>query len=140
MGVLRFATCLGGCIIVTEKRLPDILFFEQEDQAPRLPREVEITEVQARPLPDGRRVVIQVALTPFIESPSFDVTILRPDGTAERTLSVVSTMDRMNTLTMHLTRPERLPEYVARVELVYAGMVLQTREVRFSMPAQADGS
>ena len=122
---------------MTEKRLPDILFFEQEDEAPRLPHEVEITEVQARPLPDGRRVVIQVALTPFIESPSFDVTILRPDGTAERTLSVVSTMDRMNTLTMHLTRPERLPEYVARVELVHAGAVLQTREVRFSMPAQA---
>jgi hypothetical protein len=127
---------------VTDKGLPDILFFEQEDEAPRLPHEVEITEVQVRPLPDGRRVVIQVALTPFIESPSFDVTLLRPDGTAERTLSVVSTMDRMNTLTMHLTRPERLPEYVARVELVHAGAVLQTREVRFSMPAQAqaDGS
>ena len=126
---------------MTEKRLPDILFFEDEDEAPRLPHEVEITEVQVRPLPDGRRVVIQVALTPFIESPSFDVTILRPDGTAERTLSVVSAMDRMNTLTMHLTRPERLPEYVARVELVHAGAVLQTREVRFSMPtqAQADG-
>jgi hypothetical protein len=126
---------------VTEKRLPDILFFEDEDEAPRLPHEVEITEVQVRPLPDGRRVVIQVALTPFVESPSFDVTILRPDGTAERTLSVVSTMDRMNTLTMHLTRPERLPEYVARVELVHAGAILQTREVRFSMPtqAQADG-
>jgi hypothetical protein len=126
---------------VTEKRLPDILFFEDEDEAPRLPHEVEITEVQARPLPDGRRVVIQVALTPFLESPSFDVTILRPDGTADRTLSVVSTMDRMNTLTMHLTQPERLPEYVARVELVHAGAVLQTREVRFAMPtqAQADG-
>ena len=122
---------------MTNKRLPDILFFEDEDEAPRLPHEVEITEVQARPLPDGRRVAVQVALTPFIESPSFDVTILRPDGTAERTLSVVSTMDRMNTLTMHLTRPERFPEYVARVELVHAGAVLQTREVRFSRPAQA---
>ena len=126
---------------MTNKRLPDILFFEDEDEAPRLPHKVEITEVQVRPLPDGRRIVIQVALTPFVESPSFDVTILRPDGTAERTLSVVSTMDRMNTLTMHLTRPERLPEYVARVELVHADAVLQTREVRFSLPAetQADG-
>jgi hypothetical protein len=126
---------------VTEKRLPDILFFEDEDEAPRLPHQVEITEVQVRPLPDGRRIVIQVALTPFVESPSFDVTLLRPDGTAERTLSVVSTMDRMNTVTMHLSRPERLPEYVARVELMHAGAVLQTRDVRFSMPAkaQADG-
>ena len=121
-----------------EKRLPDIMFFEDEDEAPRLPHEVEITKVQARPLPDGRRVVIQVALTPFIEYPSFDVTLLRPDGATERTLSVVSTMDRVNTLTMHLRRPERLVEYVARVELVHAGAVLQTREVRFSMPAVAE--
>jgi hypothetical protein len=113
------------------------MFFEDEDEAPRLPHEVEITEVQVRPLPDGRRVVIQVALTPFIQYPSFDVTILRPDGATERTLSVVSTMDRMNTLTMHLSRPDRLPEYVARVELVHAGTVLQTREVHFSMPAEA---
>ena len=116
------------------------MFFEDEDEAPRLPQEVEITEVQVRPLPDGRRVVIQVVLTPFVESPSFDVTILRPDGTTERTLSVVSTMDRMNTLTMHLSRPDRLPEYMARVELVHGGQVLQTRDVRFVMPAktQAD--
>ena len=121
-----------------EKRLPDIMFFEDEDEVPRLPHEVEITEIQARPLPDGRRVVIQVALTPFIEYPSFDVTLLRPDGATERTLSVVSTMDRVNTLTMHLRRPERLVEYVARVELVHAGAVLQTREVRFSMPAVAE--
>ena len=121
-----------------EKRLPDIMFFEDEDEAPRLPHEVEITEVQVRPLPDGRRVVIQVALTPFIETPSFDVTLLRPDGTTERTLSVVSTMDRMNTLTMHLRRPERLVEYIARVELLHGGAVLQTRDVHFSMSAQGE--
>ncbi len=113
------------------------MFFEDEDEAPRLPQEVEITEVQVRPLPDGRRVVIQVALTPFVESPSFDVAILRPDGTTERTLSVVSTMDRINTLTMHLSRPDRVPEYIAHVELVHGGAVLQTRDVRFSVPAQA---
>jgi len=118
--------------------LPDIMFFEDEDEAPRFPHEVEITEVQVRPLPDGRRVAIQVALTPFIEYPSFDVTILRPDGTTERTLSVVSTMDRLNTLTLHLSRPDRLPEYIARVELLHDGAVLQTRDVRFSMPTQVE--
>ncbi len=119
-----------------ENTLPDIMFFEDEDEAPRLPREVEITEVQARPLADGRRVVIQVALTPFIESPSFDVTILRSDGTTERTLSVVAAMDRINTLTVHLKRPDRPLEYIARVELIHAGLVLQTRDVRFSLPAE----
>jgi hypothetical protein len=113
------------------------MFFEDEDEAPRLPHAVEIIEVQVRPLPDGRRVVIQVALTPFVESPSFDVTILQPDGTTERTLSVVSTMDRMNTLTMHLSQPERASEYTARIDLIHDGTVLQTRQVRFSVPDEA---
>ena len=109
------------------------MFFEDEDEAPRLPEEVEIVEVQVRPLPDGRRVAVQVTLTPFVEYPSFDVTILRPDGTEERTLSVVSAMERTTVLTMHLSRPDWVPEYVARVELVHDGAVLQTRELRFSM-------
>jgi len=116
-----------------EQELPDIMFFEDEDEAPRLPEEVEIVEVQVRPLPDGRRVAVQVTLTPFVEYPSFDVTILRPDGTEERTLSVVSAMERTTVLTMHLSRPDWVPEYVARVELVHDGAVLRTRELRFSM-------
>ena len=117
--------------------MPDILFFEDEDEAPRSPEKVEIVEVQARPLPDGRRVVVQVTLTPFIEYPSFDVTLLRADGTEERTLSVVSTMERTTALTMHLSRPDRSPEYVAQVDLIHDGAVLQTHRVSFTAP---DGS
>jgi hypothetical protein len=116
------------------------MFFEDEDEAPRLPEEVEIVEVQVRPLPDGRRVAVQVTLTPFAEYPSFDVTILRPDGTEERTLSVVSAMERTTVLTMHLSRPDGVPEYVARVELVHDGAVLQTRELRFSMSDESRAS
>ena len=113
--------------------MPDIMFFEDEDEAPRLPGEVEIVEVQVRPLPDGRRVAVQVTLTPFVEYPSFDVTILRPDGTEERTLSVVSVMERTTVLTMHLSQPDLAPEYVVRVELLHQGVVHQTREARFSV-------
>jgi hypothetical protein len=114
--------------------VPDILFFEDEDESPRLPDQVEIVEVQVHPWPDRRRVVVQVTLTPFVECPSFDVTLLRSDGTEERTLSVVSTMERTTALTMHLSRPDRSPEYTARVELVHEGTVLQTRDVRFTAP------
>ena len=118
--------------------MPDIMFFEDQEQAPRLPEKVEIVEMQARPLPDGRRVVVQVTLTPFIEQPSFDVTLLRPDGTPEHTLSVVHAMERTTALTMHLRRPDPAPEYIARVELVREGRLLQTLEMRFTVP-QATG-
>lgn len=117
--------------------MPDILFFEDEDERPRSPDQVEIVEVQVHPLPDGRRVVVQVTLTPFVGHPSFDVMLLRADGAKERTLSVVSAMERTTALTMHLSRPDLSPEYTARVELVHEGAVLQTREMRFTLPGDA---
>jgi hypothetical protein len=118
--------------------VPDIMFFEDEEETPRPPHQVEIIDVQVRPLTDGRLVVIQVTLTPFVEYPSFDVTILRPDGAVERTLSVISAMERTNTLTMHLSQSERAPAYIARVELIYKGAVLQARDVSFVVPTMSD--
>ncbi len=114
------------------------MFFQDEDETPRLPHQVEITDVQARPLPDGRRVLVQVTLTPFVENPTFDVTILRPDGELERSLSVVSAMDRTSTLTMHLRGAPGAGGYIARVELYHDQAVLQTRDVHFAMPTPAD--
>jgi len=115
----------------------DIMFFEDEENLARLPPDVRITQVQVRPLPDGKRVAVQVTLTPFVEQPSFDVTLLRPDGSVERSVSVVSAMDRTNTLTLHLSRPERASEYTARIDLIHDGAVLQTRQVRFTVPDEA---
>jgi hypothetical protein len=114
--------------------VPDIMFFEDEEETLRLPHQVEITDVYVRPLPDGRRILVQITLTPFIEPPNLDVTILRPDGIVERTLSVIGTPDRTSTVTMHLSRPERADEYTARVDLLHDGVMLQTREVRFAVP------
>jgi hypothetical protein len=112
----------------------EIMFFEDEQETLRLPHQVEIMDVYVRPLPDGRRVAVQVTLTPFVESPSFDVTILRADGAVDRTLSVIGTLDRTSLLTMHLSQPARADEYTARVDLHHGGVVLQTRDVRFTVP------
>ena len=120
--------------------MPDLLFFLDQEEAPRQPDQVKITEVQVHPLPDGRRIAVQVTLTPFVESPAFDVTILRPDGAVERTLSVVSAIDRTSTLTVHLSRPDHAPEYIARVELFHQGAVLQTHDVHFSTPTVTDAA
>jgi len=127
----------------TELAVPDIMFFEDQEAPPRLPPAVRVTEVRVRPLPDGKRVVVHVTLTPFVENPSFDVTLLRltgapedaPSGLAERTTSVVHALDRTSTLTMHLGRRERATEYVARVELIHQGATLQVYDERFTLPA-----
>lgn len=133
--------------VLAECDVPDIMFFENEDDPPRLPQDVRVTEVQVRPLPDGKRVVVQVTLTPFVENPSFDVTILRltgapsgaPSGMVERTTSVVHALDRTSALTLHLNPGERATEYVARVEVIHRDEALQVYDTRFTLSAGGAG-
>ena len=47
-----------------------MMFFADEAEVPLPPREVRITEVEARPAPDGRRVALLITLTPFWNIPT----------------------------------------------------------------------
>ena len=110
-----------------------MMFFADEAEVPLPPREVRITDVQARPAPDRRRVALAITLTPFLEYPNLEIVLFRPDGDEERTLSVVGTMDRRLALTLHIKQP--MPgEYRAQIELLYEGEVLQTESVAFLLP------
>ncbi len=92
-----------------------MMFFADEAEVPLPPREVRITEVEARPAPDGRRVALLITLTPFLEYPNLEVVLYRPDGEEERSLTVVGTMDRHLALTTaceaahagRVSRPDR---------------------------------
>ncbi len=110
-----------------------MMFFADEAEVPLPPREVRITEVEARPAPDGHRVALLITLTPFLEYPNLEVVLYRPDGEEERSLTVVGTMDRHLALTLHVKQP--MPgEYRTRVDLIHEGEVLQTQQISFSLP------
>ncbi len=110
-----------------------MMFFADEADVPLPPREVRITEIEARPAPDGRRVALLITLTPFLEYPNLEIVLYRPDGEEERSLTVVGTMDRHLALTLHVKQP--MPgEYRAQVDLIHEGDVLQTKQVTFSLP------
>jgi hypothetical protein len=112
-----------------------MMFFADEDEVPLPPREVRITEAKAQPLPDGRRVMLNITLTPFLEYPNLEVMVYRPDGQEERGMSIIGTMDRHLQLTLHVARPESSGEYRAQIDLIHEGEVLQTESLKFSMPA-----
>jgi hypothetical protein len=110
-----------------------MMFFADEAEVPLPPREVRITAVEARPAPDRQRVALLVTLTPFLEYPNLEVVLYRPDGTEERSLSVVGTMDRHLALTLHVKQPQP-GEYRARIDLIHDSEILQTQQVTFSLP------
>lgn len=110
-----------------------LMFFSDEAEIPLPPREVRITEVAVRPATDGRRALLTILLTPFLEYPNLEVTVFRPDGEEDRSLSVIGTLERRLALTLHLTQV--LPgAYRVQVDLLHEGEVLQTQNVTFSLP------
>ncbi len=120
---------------VGEKNSVSMMFFADEAEVPLPPREVRILEATAQPASDGRRVMLSIILTPFLEYPNLEVALLRPDGAEERSLSIIGTMERHLALTLHVGQPIPGGEYTVRIDLLHDGEVLQTETVPLVMPS-----
>ncbi len=114
----------------------NISFFDNPDEIPLPPDDVRITEVRVDPLPDGRRVVVSVKLTPFVEKPDLDVTLLR-GGVEERSLSLVGAMQPQLQLTMHLPEGDPSGSYTARIDLLHDGEIRQSETAAFEVSRPA---
>jgi hypothetical protein len=110
------------------------MFFSDEAEVPLPPREVRILAATAQPAPDGYRVALSLTLTPFLEYPNLEVTLYRPDGAQERSLSIIGMMERQLLVTLHVKQPRPGGTYRVHIDLVYDGEVLRTQDVLFSMP------
>ena len=111
-----------------------LMFFADEAEVPLPPREVRITEATAQPSPDGRRVALNIVLTPFLEYPNLEIVLFRPNGDEERSTSIIGAMDRHVAVTLHVNRPIAGGEYRAQIDLMHENEVLQSQSVSFVMP------
>jgi hypothetical protein len=86
-----------------------------------LPREeVRIEHVTATPYPDGRRVHVEVAITPFRERPNLEMLIVTRAGQTAASTSAVAVMNTKVGFNLHLrgaSDPDG--EYTVRVLLYY---------------------
>ncbi len=101
--------------------MAEIPLYEDEQGPPTAqPRaEVRITAATARPYPDGRRVKLSFALTPFEERPNLDATVTNPAGQEVASLSLIEAMDTQFDFTIHLRGPEPRGEHHLRLVLFY---------------------
>lgn len=90
--------------------------------APRPRDEVRIRELSVTPYPDGRRLRVQLLLTPFapVDRPNLEITARRVDGLMVASVSVIESMQHHLNLTIHLRDPQPVPgEYVVQADLYY---------------------
>jgi hypothetical protein len=86
-----------------------------------LPRdEVRVESVKAAPYPDGRRVHVEITVTPFRERPNLEIAILNADDKIVSTASAIAIMNFRVALTMHLRGvTDPAGDYTVRVQLYY---------------------
>lgn len=97
-----------------------INFFDDPQQAPRSREEVEIKEIGIQLYPDGRRVAVGFALTPFIERPSLEVRVQNGLGVPAGSTTIIETLESNFTVTLHLRDNQPSNPYQLEAIVYYA--------------------
>lgn len=115
-------------------------FFFPEDNLDRMtPEETRITSLHAEPYPDGRRLHVNIEMTPFQKRPHLEVTLRDGEGGEIATTSVVEPLTWKIEFTMH-RRGELKNPYSLEAILYYPdGPSAEPQTFTFDVePPQAD--
>jgi hypothetical protein len=115
-------------------------FFFPEDNLNRMvPEETRITSLTAEPYPDGRRLRVDIEITPFQTRPYIEVVLRDADLEEVASASVVEPMSWKLEFTLHLRGALRNP-YTLEARLFYPdGPTDEPRSVTFDVPASESG-
>ena len=94
--------------------------------------DVSIIKLRAIPLPDMKRVTVEMELSPFAEYPDLDISILSPKGEIVANMFVVEAREQVMALTLHLRQPEPAALYTVRLKVLKGEETLDQREITFA--------
>ncbi len=89
--------------------------------------EVRFTSIHARPYGDGRRILLNLQLTPFEERPSIHVEVTTPSGRLAGSLSIIESDSPEIELTVHLRGASEAGLYHIQAFLQYGDQPAQDR-------------
>jgi hypothetical protein len=94
------------------------IFFADPDEIPLPPDEVRILEIKADPYPDGKRVRLFMALTPFQKKPSGDILVMDSSDTRVVSTSFIEAVTPKFEMTLHL-RTSQPGDFTVEATLYY---------------------
>jgi len=96
----------------------EITFHDPSD-SPLPPDRVRIRALSAEPWPDGRRVAVEVQLTPFQQRPNLHLSILDAQGREVASVGAMQILQKQIGFTLHLRQPETRGRYIVTAQLAY---------------------
>jgi hypothetical protein len=82
--------------------------------------EIKILSFDAEPYPDGRRVLVKLVLSPFLQGPNGEISITNQDDELLATINIVNLFIPENEFTLHIPENKSLPgSYTVNVEVFY---------------------
>ena len=94
-------------------------FFNKDNLNRMMPEETRITSLTATPYPDGRRVRVNVEVTPFQKRPHIEVLLKDANGDDVASTSIVEPMGWKLEFTMHIREKELKNPYTVEAKLYY---------------------
>ncbi len=122
----------------------DINFVADPNLIPKSRQEIRIETIQANPLDKGKRIRIELHITPFApaDRPNIDIQIVDPHGNPAGSLAVIETMHNDLAMIFHMRDKAPLPgAYQVRANLYYGeemDTVQSSAEVAVNLPGQPD--
>ena len=113
-------------------------FFFPEDNLNRMtPEETQISDLSVQPYPDGRRLRVNLEITPFQKRPHLEFILRNAGGEEVTTVNMVEPLTWKLEFTMHL-RGETLNPYTLEARLFYPeGPSAKPRSITFDVEPDA---
>ncbi len=99
--------------------LPGTFYQPDPNDPPVPPDQVRVRSVKVTPRPDGKRVLVEVELTPFEKRPHVEIALLDPQERVVASLSVVEPVLPVLEFTLHIKTPQWDAPYRVRISVQY---------------------
>ena len=98
----------------------EIQFFDNRDDAPKNREDVRILRARIEVAPEGRRVAVDLELTPFIERPTIELRLINDRGEPAGLSNIIETLDRTLRMVMHMRDKKPAEKYQLQARVYYA--------------------
>lgn len=98
------------------------IFFDNPNDVPLPPDQIEIRELSGTPNEEGSRVVVRFEITPFQERPNIEASLLNSESRQVAAFSVVEAIENKMDFTLHLRGTETSGKYTLLLEVIYTDL------------------